>query len=104
MSEASSIDPRQGAAVIPDAAVWRGSRRPFRAKTYGGVLHAMFWGGADAPVNHRFSRESKARMAILVCIARKVIPALAPRFVACNTPTAVATSRPFQLARHDCTQ
>ncbi len=29
MSEASSIDPRQGAAVIPDAAVWRGSRRPF---------------------------------------------------------------------------
>jgi hypothetical protein len=34
----------------------------------------------------------------------KSSPALGPRFAACNTPTAAATSRPFRLARHDCTQ
>jgi hypothetical protein len=34
----------------------------------------------------------------------KSSPALGPQFAACNTSTAAATSRPFQLARTDCTQ
>jgi hypothetical protein len=51
-----------------------GGGRPIRAKTYGSVLHAIWWGGGNAALY----TSRKAQSASDACIARNVIPRVRP--------------------------